>query len=297
MAVRSANLSIGKESRFQALVAEAPNANIELLLNFMPRSDVMRALADANRDPADGKGGPIMHWRKFAKWGKSQASVRCDHGCPDLQPPGHAVSKLFDSLWGDGKQTVSCIGYMMILSTHPDVWGNETNRKMALDIMGTIVTNAILEREYTMSLAVLLAKLIAILVGYDEEAEADVFLSEYASVSRKACEGLGGEKTDKLDYFWLAMTRSTEDFITIGDGGKREIIRYFKKRITCSCLDKKNAHAKKAQPNRMSVCSHCGQSKERKLLKVCTRCKLAFYCSRECQVAHRTEHKPICIAR
>jgi len=45
----------------------------------------------------------------------------------------------------------------------------------------------------------------------------------------------------------------------------------------------------------VSVCANCG--KEGSKLKSCTACKLVKYCNRECQIAHRPQHKKECRKR
>jgi len=47
-----------------------------------------------------------------------------------------------------------------------------------------------------------------------------------------------------------------------------------------------------------SVCANCGKDEEAGInLKTCTACKLVKYCSRECQIAHRPQHKKQCKRR
>ena len=47
-----------------------------------------------------------------------------------------------------------------------------------------------------------------------------------------------------------------------------------------------------------SVCANCGKGEEgANSLKVCTACKLVKYCSRDCQIAHRPQHKKECRKR
>ena len=46
------------------------------------------------------------------------------------------------------------------------------------------------------------------------------------------------------------------------------------------------------------TCSNCGKGEERSGdLKACTACKLVKYCNRECQIAHRPQHKKACKKR
>ena len=72
-----------------------------------------------------------------------------------------------------------------------------------------------------------------------------------------------------------------------------EIIRFFTKRIKCSCLKEKYRQAK-SEESKMGTCFHCQERKERKDLKVCGTCKLGQYCSKACQKAAWSEHKNVC---
>ena len=50
--------------------------------------------------------------------------------------------------------------------------------------------------------------------------------------------------------------------------------------------------------NGMSTCANCGKGKESSIdLKSCAACKLVKYCSRDCQIAHRPQHKKECKKR
>jgi len=47
-----------------------------------------------------------------------------------------------------------------------------------------------------------------------------------------------------------------------------------------------------------AVCANCGKSEEDSInLKSCTACKLVKYCNRDCQAAHRSQHKKACKKR
>jgi len=51
--------------------------------------------------------------------------------------------------------------------------------------------------------------------------------------------------------------------------------------------------------NTSSACANCGKGEEAGInnLKACTACKLVKYCNRECQIAHRSQHKKECKKR
>jgi len=47
-----------------------------------------------------------------------------------------------------------------------------------------------------------------------------------------------------------------------------------------------------------NTCANCGKGEEEsRNLKTCTACKLVKYCNRECQIAHRSQHKKECKKR
>jgi len=50
--------------------------------------------------------------------------------------------------------------------------------------------------------------------------------------------------------------------------------------------------------NASDICANCGKGEEStNSLKACTACKLVKYCNRECQIAHRSQHKKECKKR
>ena len=76
------------------------------------------------------------------------------------------------------------------------------------------------------------------------------------------------------------------------EGCKRSTVRFYHKRIPCSCLDKIYAEVKSLP--KTGCCAHCGQRVEYKALKDCDRCKAAQYCSEECQLSDWSRHKDFC---
>ena len=52
--------------------------------------------------------------------------------------------------------------------------------------------------------------------------------------------------------------------------------------------------------NDLTTCANCGKGEEAAAagdLKACTACKMAKYCNRDCQIAHRPQHKKACKKR
>ena len=72
---------------------------------------------------------------------------RCNHGCPVLPAPDHAVSLLMDALWAGSFQDKSAVDVLVgVIYNDQRVWDNATLRKMALDIMVAIGVNCIMYR-------------------------------------------------------------------------------------------------------------------------------------------------------
>ena len=75
-----------------------------------------------------------------------------------------------------------------------------------------------------------------------------------------------------------------------GSCSERDLLKFYRKRTTCSCLKKMHLEARKTLP-KLGECSHCKERKERSLLMVCSRCRVPQYCSKKCQIADWPRHK------
>jgi len=67
----------------------------------------------------------------------------------------------------------------------------------------------------------------------------------------------------------------------------------------CEINDKlENMKTTGAEDNVSIVCANCGKGEDgTHSLKACTACKMVKYCNRECQIAHRPQHKKACKKR
>ena len=77
------------------------------------------------------------------------------------------------------------------------------------------------------------------------------------------------------------------------------LIKFFWKRIPCSCLDGRYYVVKSIKKvgfcyNPQCKYSFDGEEVERSKTMYCSRCRCVTYCSRECQETHWTVHKPNC---
>jgi hypothetical protein len=81
------------------------------------------------------------------------------------------------------------------------------------------------------------------------------------------------------------------------DPDQHTLVSFFRKRIPCSCLDKKYKEVKSI--TKLGICynfncPHPDRKVERSRTKCCSRCHLANYCSLECQVDNWAIHKKFC---
>jgi len=75
------------------------------------------------------------------------------------------------------------------------------------------------------------------------------------------------------------------------------LVSFYRKRISCTCLDKKHKEVKSIK--KMGLCNNdqCplpGMKVERSKMLYCTLCRDAYYCSRDCQEADWRGHKKSC---
>lgn len=85
------------------------------------------------------------------------------------------------------------------------------------------------------------------------------------------------------------LTLSTSSIIS----GRRDALKFFSKRVPCSCLKQRHQQARKTIP-KIGRCMGCWEETERAALSICSRCMITQYCSRECQVAYWHEHEDAC---
>mmetsp|Transcript_25874 Transcript_25874/g.39752 ORF Transcript_25874/g.39752 Transcript_25874/m.39752 type:complete len:276 (+) Transcript_25874:53-880(+) len=97
----------------------------------------------------------------------------------------------------------------------------------------------------------------------------------------------------------LHQTQATICYPKITDlfGDSHTLVKFFRRRIPCSCLDQKYGEVKSI--TKMSFCFHpqCnfyGRMLERKKTMYCSRCRSVAYCSRACQKADSSRHKFFC---
>ena len=204
----------------------------------------------------------------------AQLKAGCDHGCATIIPDlGHPVSKFMNEFY----MRLSVMNNILPLlkkafETYPQVFHNESYRKMLLDILVRMNTNVLMgqsENGENIQVAVSMSATILVLEEYDKTNDFDAALVGCAITSKRR-------------------------HLTIGiSSNERDILKFYRKRVSCKCLKRMHLDSRKATP-KMARCFNCNVEKERASLSVCSRCMITEYCSRECQVANWYKHVSDC---
>ena len=203
-------------------------------------------------------------------YNSSGRGIVCDHGFGDLIPDehNHPVCAFMDTFFMDYWDREN-IGISELLNNtykkQPQVWDNDNHRRLARDFFVSIGTNLILGRETNGPEYI--AMIIMVLENYDHTSDINTIIHERGIASKIRDLYCGGNITER-----------------------REVLKFYRKRTSCSCLKKMHLEARKDTP-KLGDCYHCLRIKERATLMVCSRCRVAQYCSRECQVAAWPKHK------
>ena len=214
-------------------------------------------------------------WKSWARGvDLNVQSVECNHGI-DLMIPddnNHPVTIFIDDFCMHIANNANMhMGQYLrdTFTTHQEVWNNESYREMAMNILIRMGTNFMLNNDNE---------------GPRDVAKAIVALENYDG---------SGDLTSSVLYNRVAAVKVRD--INGGDSSaKRDMLKFFRKRINCKCLKVMHLEARKTLP-KLGMCDHCGDSRERALLMVCSRCTIAQYCSRNCQVADwSSRHKGYC---
>ncbi len=152
-----------------------------------------------------------------------------------------------------------------------DVWNDSTEIELAMSFFLYLGTQDILNGEYDHAKA----KTVAAMAR---------FLEQHIAVEL--------EQTQPLFRFNKTIETYYAD--------QHTLVTFFRKRIPCSCLDKKYEEVKHISKLGLCYnpqCSHFqfgdGRVEYSKTM-YCDRCLRVTYCSRSCQKAHWKEHKPDC---
>ena len=100
----------------------------------------------------------------------------------------------------------------------------------------------------------------------------------------------------------MRETKATMNWAKINELNRSDdhtLVKYYRKRIPCSCLDEKYNEVKSV--TKMGICNNvnCGlpnRMAERSKMFYCTRCGDVNYCSIECQKADWEGHRGVCDA-
>ena len=213
-------------------------------------------------------------WRRwalgYAPGRETKIEPLCSHGCVALPPPGHAVSRFMNDAfvaWKNHRMMATKDTFL----EHNEVWKDDDHRRMAIDVLLSVGTNLMLSDvnndDYEMQ------KIMAGDIGF-------------VSLMLECYDGRG-------DFVHAAHSAAAQGGTVLASGNARDVLKFYSKRLPCSCLRGKYKQARETLP-KMGECQHCHQNKERATLWTCGRCKIPLYCSRACQVAHVPSHKRYC---
>lgn len=100
--------------------------------------------------------------------------------------------------------------------------------------------------------------------------------------------------SDSVDFVRRGKITKLNELMAVDE---HTVVQFFRKRIPCSCLDEK--HKEVMSITKMGLCMNqeCplpGNKAVRSKMVYCTKCRVANYCSRECQVIDWPGHKKVC---
>ena len=192
-------------------------------------------------------------------------NIHCSHGLDlDMLPDiSHPVSSFMHTYF-------ICDDIRDTAQQNIEVWNNYNYRKMTANILINIGANLALSNPERK-----LGHIATTIMLLESFGETNDF---YSNVNSR------GVATKKRDLSIEKVSNSM---------GKRDVLKFYRKRMDCKCLKKMHLEARKTSP-KLGVCEYCGEVKFRAFLMVCSRCMVTHYCSRECQVAASPKHRVFC---
>ena len=215
-------------------------------------------------------------WQGWSR-GAVQFITQCNHGCILMIPDenNHPVTSFMDAFFMNCTEAREDLSKDILdilrdtFNTYSEVWNDDSHRKMTRDMLLGIGTNIILGNVNVLGFARDIAYAVVMLESYDGSGD------------------IGSTINSRV------LESKYRDLLCGGSGSVRDVLKIFRKRLSCSCLKKMHLEARRTAP-KMGACYNCGQIKERVLLMVCSKCRIAHYCSRECQIAAWSVHRGHC---
>eukprot|EP00984_Skeletonema_dohrnii_P007848 scaffold2899_cov85-Skeletonema_dohrnii-CCMP3373.AAC.4 len=198
-------------------------------------------------------------------------TTKCYHGCKEMDNMCiDFVSAFGDAVYEADKRGESTSQSLVeaknaTMDEFADVWNDSAKMEIVLSYYLSHGTESILEGNY----------------GYARECSVFArYMEQWTAVY--------------LDMTHAIMNWSKVEAMSIGD--IHTCVKFFRRRIPCSCLDEKYDEVKNI--TKMGICYNpeCKfyQMPERRNTMYCSGCRCVTYCSRECQKASWTTHKEEC---
>ena len=213
-----------------------------------------------------------MMWKRF------YGIKKCDHGCAiisDDHPVSSFMDDFFVNVFHNGNVSFDQVvsdSLKKLYQTHTLIWSNEDYRRLAISILLQIGTNLLLREgssETEINWPLCFAHSIVILEHFDGSG------SIYSSWNLRCSVSKRRDLQPDISNTW------------------RDVLKFYRKRVSCKCLKKMHLEARKNKP-KIGLCWYCQKKMERVSLSVCSRCMVRQYCSRKCQVADWSKHESDC---
>ena len=201
----------------------------------------------------------------------SKESILCNYESVIPNDLDHPVSRFMDEFMTLDDLTLESLKYACQSKHGKIVLNNESYKEMVTQLMVRIGINMLLlDDETETSWALIMAKSIIVLEDYYTDLD---------------------DSIEEVVYSRDVQTKLRD--INMVSSGRRDCLKFFSKRVSCSYLKKMHQEARRTQP-KVGICYGCLLETERVALSVCSRCRISQYCSRECQVVHWPHHKGKC---
>ena len=214
--------------------------------------------------------------QKFWNGVSIETVAKCEHGkglaATKMPDDNHPFTRFIHTFFINWEQNLMVpTNLLYTFKTHRSMEGDETHCKLAINLLTNMGTNLMLVEPYKVVYScnsAYAARAIVILEAY--RVTGDIKLAVLISAAK-----------------WRDLFHSK--------GTRRDLLKFYSKRISCSCLKEMYSGIRKTMP-KTGQCYGCSAEYVRSSLLVCSRCRVDQYCSRECQVAHWPEHRMVCDA-